>query len=96
VFNFSRQLLFANSDRGTVFSVRSVPSCYKQDKLDTINYLENCLGSVVVKRWLLSPGIVREPEGMETSAVGSRYQATTSEDCNRLRRYSVSYSDFDV
>jgi hypothetical protein len=28
-----------------------------------------------------------------TSAVGSGYQATASEDCNRLRRPSVSYSD---
>jgi hypothetical protein len=31
--------------------------------------------------------------GSGKSAVGSRYQATTSEDCNRMRRPSVIYSD---
>jgi hypothetical protein len=30
-------------------------------------------------------GIVREPRVRRTSALGNRYQATTSEGCNRLR-----------
>jgi hypothetical protein len=48
-----------NSNRGTVFSVRSVPRCYKQDKLvrsqfvcwlvgESASELENRCGSVVV------------------------------------------------
>jgi hypothetical protein len=40
-----------------------------------------------------STGTVREPKRRGTPAVGSRYKATASEDCNRLRRPSVSYSD---
>jgi hypothetical protein len=32
-------------------------------------------------------------QGKRKSAVESRNQATASEDCNRLRRLSVSYSD---
>jgi hypothetical protein len=38
-------------------------------------------------------GTVREPSGKVKTAVGSRYQVTGSEDCNTLRRPSVSYSD---
>jgi hypothetical protein len=37
-------------------------------------------------------GIVREPRGRGTSSVGSRYQATTSED-SRLRRLSTYYNE---
>jgi hypothetical protein len=33
------------------------------------------------------------PRGKGKSVVGSRCQATASEDCNRLRRRGVSYSD---
>jgi hypothetical protein len=40
---------------------------------------------VAVISWQLRAGTVREPRGRETSAVGNRYQATASEDCNRLR-----------
>jgi hypothetical protein len=38
-------------------------------------------------------GIVRKPKGSGMSAVGSRYQATGSEDCNKLRRLTASYSN---
>jgi hypothetical protein len=31
------------------------------------------------------PGTVREPRRKEKSAVGSRYQATVTEDCNKFR-----------
>jgi hypothetical protein len=34
----------------------------------------------------------RQHRGRGTYEVESRYQATASEDCNRLRRPSVSYS----
>jgi hypothetical protein len=42
-----------NSNRGMVFSVRSLPRCYKQDKLgveftELVGDLENCFCSVVV------------------------------------------------
>jgi hypothetical protein len=33
------------------------------------------------------------PEKGRMSAIGSHYRATASEDCKRLRRPSVSYSD---
>jgi hypothetical protein len=32
-------------------------------------------------------GRFRKPRGRGTSAVGSRYEATASEDCNRLRKF---------
>jgi hypothetical protein len=38
-------------------------------------------------------GAVRESRGRGMSTVGSHYQATAIEDCNRLRISSVSYSD---
>jgi hypothetical protein len=41
-------------------------------------------------------GIVREPGGRVTPAVGSRYQATASEDSNRLRKPSVPCSGYEV
>jgi hypothetical protein len=38
-----------NSNRGTVFSVRSLPRCYEQRQLVVaVSELEDCCGSVVV------------------------------------------------
>jgi hypothetical protein len=37
------------------------------------------------RSWYLRLRIVQEPRGKGTSAVGSRYEATASGDCNILR-----------
>jgi hypothetical protein len=50
------------------------------------------LWAVALRSWYLSPAVVREPKGKETFAVGSRYKATASKDCNKLRS-SVPYSE---
>jgi hypothetical protein len=45
-----------------------------------------------VMKWQLGPGTIQEPRGKGISAVESRFQAITSEDNKRLRRYGVSSS----
>jgi hypothetical protein len=63
-----------------------------------VGELEDCCGSVVVS--CCSVKLVAEAGdssgtqcGGGNSAVGSRYQTTAIEECNRLRRHVVSYSD---
>jgi hypothetical protein len=86
-------------NRGMVFSVRSVPRCYKQDKLAVgwlvgwlVSELDSCgvqsLWAVVVRSWWLRLVTVQGPKGRRTSATESHYQATTSEDYNRHSRSS--------
>jgi hypothetical protein len=53
----------------------------------------NCCELLLWEAGSWGTGTVREPRGRGTSAVESRYQATSGEDCTRLRRPSVSYSD---
>jgi hypothetical protein len=59
--------------------------------------LDNHWGSFVVScccEKLVAEAVrVQEPRGRGTPAIGSCYQAAASEDCNRPRRHSVSYSD---
>jgi hypothetical protein len=84
-------------NRGTVFSVRSVPRCYKQDKFGVSELVRQPLGFSCCELLLWEAGSwswgqFREPRGRGTSAVGSRHQTKANEDCNRLRRHSVSCS----
>jgi hypothetical protein len=83
-----------------VFSVLSVPKCYKQEKLGAA---ESCWsvdkrwGSVVVtcctEKLVAEAGAVPEPRGRRTSAVGILYQATADIDSSGLRIPIVPYSD---
>jgi hypothetical protein len=77
----------------------SMSRCYKQDKLmrsGLVGELDNHWGSVVVsyccEKLVAEAGIVQEPRGREIYTIGSCYQVTANEDCNRLRRPSLSYS----
>jgi hypothetical protein len=85
-----------------VFSVLTVPRCYKQDKLmkgqlmdwselisEIVSWRTSAvqlLRATAVRRWWLRPETVREPRGKGTSAVGSRYQAKASEDYNKTEK----------
>jgi hypothetical protein len=64
---------------------------------ELVSELDNRLGSVVVSCYyeelVAEARDNLEPRGRAMSFIGSSYQATASEDCNRLRRPSVSFSD---
>jgi hypothetical protein len=93
-----------NSNRGMVFlygpcgdvTSRAVEESVSQSVSQSVGQLDNhwglvvscCCYKLVAEAWD-SSGTRRKG----TSAVGSSYQATASEDCKRLRRHSVFYSD---
>lgn len=103
----TRQRPVKKQHRNSVFyMVRA--QCYKQNKFRVagseqvrwwlVSELDNRWDSDIVsccckKLVAEDRASLREPRGRGTSATESCYQATAGEDCNRLRRPSVSYND---
>jgi hypothetical protein len=81
---------------GTVFSTQSMLRCYKH--YNSVSYWRKCCGSVHVS--CCCEKLVAEArdswgtQRIGNIAVGSCYQATASECCNRLRKPSMWFAKY--